>query len=109
MRRARSWGRAVLLPPIRYTNLAVALNTPQVLSPANPDYQTLTDFWTDLKFRLMQGKEIPAKSIHEHAIYSSGPGKAVPVGERVELEYDAAKIAADTITIEVDTPDGQHV
>lgn len=81
----------------------------QILSSAGQVFPSLPDFWSDLKYGLVQDKEIPVKSMHASAIYSSGDGAPVPVGERVELEYDAAKITADTITIEVDTPDGQHV
>jgi hypothetical protein len=41
------------------------------------------------------------------AIYSSGDGLSI-VGERVELVYDATKITADPITVEVNMPDGQR-
>lgn len=81
----------------------------QFPSLAGQMYQSLPEFWSDLKYRLVQDKEIPLKSTHATALYRSTEGEAVPVGERVELEYDAAKIASDTITIQVDTPDGQHV
>lgn len=83
--------------------------TPQFPSPAGQVYQSLPDSWTDLKYKLVQGEEITVKSKRATALYSSTDCHSAPVGEIVELEYDAAKITSDTITIEVDTPDGQHV
>jgi hypothetical protein len=82
---------------------------PQVSSMAGQVFPTLPDFWKDFKYKLVQDKEIPSKSMHTSTLYSSGDGSALPVGERIELAYDASKITCDPITIEVDTPDGQHV
>jgi hypothetical protein len=81
----------------------------QSLSPADRVFESLPDFWSGFRFHLTQGKEIPVKSISERSIYSAGQGNAVPVGEKIELEYDVTKITSDEIRIEVDTPDGQHV
>lgn len=70
-------------------------------------FQSLPDFWSNLKYHLVQDKEIPSKSMHADALYSPGDGVSI-VGERVDLVYDATKITADPITVEVDMPDGQH-
>jgi hypothetical protein len=74
-------------------------------------YPSLPDFWSDLKYRVVQDNEIPLKSMHATTLYSSGGGdfSPDPIGERIELVYDATKITADPITIEVDRPDGLHV
>lgn len=82
--------------------------TAQIPFSAGQVFPMLPDFWSDLKYRLMQDKEIPLKSMRASALYLGGDGGPVPVGERVELVYDAAKIDADTITIAVDSPSGEH-
>jgi hypothetical protein len=94
---------------VRVVVFQPTVGAPQVSSTEGQVYPSLPNFWSDFKIRLKQDKEIPSKSMHASALYSSHHGNGNPVGERLELEYDAAKITADTITIEVDTPDGQHV
>lgn len=84
-------------------------NGEQLVPSAGQVFPSLPDYWSDMKYRLVQDKEIPSKSMRASTLYSSTDGNSVPVGERVELEFDAEKIKDDTITIEVDTPDGQHV
>ena|ERR1700683_2096104 len=81
----------------------------QIPFSAGQVYSSLPDFWSGLKYRIVQEKEIPSKSMRTSTLYSSGDGSSLPVGERIELAYDASKITGDPITIEVDTPDGQHV
>ena len=67
------------------------------------------DFWRDFKIRLIQGKEIPARTIHGTPLYSDDATISGLIGARVDLEYDAAKIKSDDATVEVITPDGQDV
>jgi len=66
------------------------------------------DFWQDFKIRLMQGKEIHARTVHGSPIYLAGDGTVLS-GADVDLEYDAAKIKSDAATVEVIAPDGQNV
>lgn len=70
------------------------------------------DFWRDFKIRLIQGKEIHARTIHGNPVYVAGgtdSSGAALAGANVDLEYDAAKIKSDDATVEVITPDGQDV
>jgi hypothetical protein len=66
------------------------------------------DFWRDFKIRLVQDKEIHARTVAGHPIYLEGDGSILS-GAEVDLEYDAAKIKSDDATVEVITPDGQDV
>jgi hypothetical protein len=66
------------------------------------------DFWRDFNIRLVQDKEIHARTIHGTPIYLEGDGSILK-GAEVDLEYDAAKIKSDDATVEVLTPDGQDV
>jgi hypothetical protein len=66
------------------------------------------DFWREFSIRLMQeGQEIAAKASSGSPLYSLDLG--VLTGAEVDLDYNAAKIQAAPATVEVDTPDGQHV
>jgi hypothetical protein len=65
------------------------------------------DFWRDFKIRLIQGKEIYARTVNGNPLYSYGD--EVLTGAEVDLEYDAAKIKSDDATIEVVAPDGDDV
>jgi hypothetical protein len=66
------------------------------------------DFWREFSIRLVQdGQEITAKASSGSPLYSLDVG--VLTGAEVGLEYDAAKIQSAPATVEVDTPDGQHV
>lgn len=67
-----------------------------------------SDFWRDFKIRLLQGKEIHAKTVHGTPLYTGGDSSILS-GAEVDLEYDAAKIKSDDATVEVITPDGQDV
>jgi hypothetical protein len=66
------------------------------------------DFWRDFKIRLIQGKEIHARSVHGAPLYTGGDASVLS-GAEVDLEYDAAKVKSDNATVEVVTPDGQDV
>jgi hypothetical protein len=66
------------------------------------------DFWRDFKIRLLQGKEIHARSVHGTPLYTGGDSSVLS-GAVVDLEFDAAKIKSDDATVEVMTPDGQDV
>jgi hypothetical protein len=66
------------------------------------------DFWREFSIRLMQdGQEVSAKASLGTPLYSLDLG--VLTGAEVELDYDPAKIQSAPATVEVDTPDGQHV
>ena len=69
------------------------------------------DFWRDFRIRLRQHAEIAPTNVRGQPIYSIGSelGGSMLLGAEVELEYDASKIQSAPATVEVDTPDGQHV
>jgi hypothetical protein len=66
------------------------------------------DFWRDFKIRLLQNKEIHARTVHGTPLYTGGDSRILS-GAVVDLEYDASKIKSDDATVEVITPDGQDV
>ena len=72
-------------------------------------YAYVPDYWKDFKFQLMQDKEIPSKAVHEELLYPPTDSYEVslPIGVRIEFEYDAAKIDDAPVTVKVTTPDGQ--
>lgn len=73
-------------------------------------YQWVPDFWDDFKVRLLQDKEIPAQAVRGGPLYAyEDEGPARVIGARIALEYDAEKIDSEPTTIEVVTPDDQHV
>jgi len=72
------------------------------------------DFWNDFKVRLIQDKEVRPKSSAGAAIFPMwgadgyGPPPA-PIGGRIDVDYDPAKIDTADATVEVLTPDGQDI
>jgi hypothetical protein len=80
----------------------------QLASPPGEVRFRPDDFWREFSIRLVQdGQEITAKASRGSPLYSLDLG--VLTGAEVDLEYDAAKIQSAPATVEVDTPDGQHV
>jgi hypothetical protein len=89
-----------------------ATYAPIVSSDANGARLRSPDFWRDFRIKLLQGKkEIPAQSVEGSPIYVANDveGGSSLSGAIVKLEYSAHKIASDSTTIEVLTPDGQDV
>lgn len=84
-------------------------------NPTNSLYPSFRSFWQDFKIKLLQGdsREIPPLSVDGQSLYpptpADGVGSTWPIGARVDVEYSAKKIDADSATISVDSPDGQHV
>jgi hypothetical protein len=80
--------------------------------PLNPP--AYGDFWNDFKVRLIQDKEVHPKSSGGAAIFPMwgadgyGPPPA-PIGGRIDVDYDPAKIDTADATVEVVTPDGQDI
>ena len=72
------------------------------------------DFWNDFKVRLIQDKEVRPKSTGGAAIFPMwgadgyGPPPS-PIGGRIDVDFDPAKIDTADATVEVLTPDGQDV
>jgi len=72
------------------------------------------DFWSDFKVRLIQDKEVRPKSTAGAAIFplwgsdGNGPPPS-PIGGRIDVDYDPAKIDTADATVEVITPDGQDI
>jgi len=82
-----------------------------VFSP-NAAFTYVPDYWKDFKIQFMQDKEIPSKSVHASLLYPPteiGDGITLPIGVRVEFEYDAAQIDDAPATVRVTTPDGQEI
>ena len=82
-----------------------------VFSP-NSVFAYVPDYWKDFKIQFMQDKEIPSKSVHASLLYPPtdiGDGITLPIGVRVEFEYDAAQIDDAPATVKVTTPDGQEI
>ena len=73
-----------------------------------------SDFWNDFKVRLIQDKEVRQKSSVGAAIFpmwgadGDGPPPS-PIGGRIDVDYDPAKIDTADATVEVLTPDGQDI
>jgi hypothetical protein len=88
--------------PLTHTE-GIPLNTP-----------AYGDFWNDFKVRLIQDKEVHSKSFGGAAIFPMwgadgyGPPPA-PIGGRIDVDYDPAKIDTADATVEVITPDGQDI
>ncbi len=72
------------------------------------------DFWNDFKVRLIQDKEVRQKSSVGAAIFpmwgadGDGPPPS-PIGGRIDVDYNPAKIDTADATVEVLTPDGQDI
>jgi hypothetical protein len=88
--------------PLTHTE-GIPLNTP-----------AYGDFWSDFKVRLIQDKDVRPKSSSGAAIFPMwgadgyGPPPA-PIGGRIDVDYDPAKIDTADATVEVLTPDGQDI
>jgi hypothetical protein len=70
------------------------------------------DFWKDFRFGLSQEDAwIESREIRGEPTYEPGRpnGSSYMNGAQVWLEFDANKIASTDTTVEVFTPDGQHV
>jgi hypothetical protein len=66
------------------------------------------DFWKDFRLGLSQdGGRVEPLSERAEALYNRGEGGLG--GVVVWLEFDARDVASTETSIEVDTPDGQHV
>lgn len=76
---------------------------------AAPDYPP---FWQDFKIKLIQDKEVEAKSVRGRFIYppvynSSGP--VWPTGAAVDLTYAPETVDSVPTTVRVITPDRQRI
>lgn len=70
------------------------------------------DFWRDFEMRALQGsREITPSKVSGTPLYSSDTtdGKAPLDGAMVGLEFEAGKIQCVVTTVDVVTPDGQHI
>lgn len=64
------------------------------------------DFWHDFKFELFQDERLIApRSLHGTPVYDKGGFR----GAEVWLEYDPDQLASETTSVEVVTPDDDHV
>ncbi len=70
------------------------------------------DYWKDFKIQLMQDKEIPSKTVYAELLYpptDQDYGTSLPIGVRVEFEYDAERVDNAPTTVRVTMPDGQEI
>jgi hypothetical protein len=67
--------------------------------------------WRDFQVRLLLGgKSLKARSVgYEGTLMGTGDGDARPTGFIARQEYDVPNATSTDATIEIDTPDGQHV
>ena len=67
--------------------------------------------WKDFQVRLaLGGKSLKARSVgYEGTLMGTGDGGARPTGFIVRQDYDVPNATSTDATIEIDTPDGQHV
>lgn len=95
---------------IVYAEVCFTSDYPSETGDAPEIAQWIPDFWNEYKVRLIQGKEITPLSVRGGPIYAYG-WEYVPLvtGAHIQLTYDAAKIEADPIVIQVVAPDGQTV
>lgn len=78
----------------------------------NAPQERAVDFWRDFQIRVLQGStELTPTKLSGTPLYSSDlvDGKAPLDGAMVALEFDAAKISCTLATVDVTTPDGQHI
>jgi hypothetical protein len=63
-----------------------------------------------VKFRITQNDKELAPSSVEHSPYFAAQrhGPSVVIGEHVKLQFEADKIESTRLTVEIETPDGQH-
>lgn len=85
-----------------------------LLPSADPEtaQERPTDFWRDFQIRVLQGStEIVPNKVSGTPLYSSDTteGKAPLDGAMVGLEFEAGTVQCVTTTVEVVTPDGQHI
>jgi hypothetical protein len=73
-----------------------------------------TGAWKDFRVRLMlNGKALEARNVrYEGTRVATGGGKTAgsrPAGFMIWQEYDASDLPSTDATVEIDTPDGQHI
>jgi hypothetical protein len=81
--------------------------------PYSPDkVPGQTGTWKDFQIRLMlNGETLESRSVRYEGtrMGTGGKGGSRPTGFIVWQEYDASNLASTDATIEIDTPDGQHL
>lgn len=99
------------LPFIVHVDI-VLTTTYQPIPQANSPLwsQWVPDFWNDFKVQLNQDHDLAPTSVRGGPTYTYG-WEDVPLvmGAHIQAIYDANKISADPVTIDVLTPDGQKV
>jgi hypothetical protein len=100
-----------LVLPAAYPEKERGAQAPAVShDPTQTDNLRPENFWQKFQFVLKQnGKIIPTKSIHNKPVYSAATKNSPSTldGQTVWLEYEAKNIANESISIEVNTPDGK--
>ena len=88
-----------------YPQAAASANKVAKERGINPQLQ---DFWRDFCLGLSQNnKWIEPRNERAEAVYDRGEGGLG--GTVIWLEFDAHDVVSDEITVEVETPDGQHI
>jgi hypothetical protein len=94
---------AVIAHPVQKGSRSSEATTYSLRSP---------DFWRDFQFQMLQRDSIiEPRNFSGVATYTAtdGEGGSSLSGATVWLEFDAKDLSSDDATVEVDTPDGQHV
>jgi hypothetical protein len=75
-------------------------------------YMRLAPLPNSVKIKVFQNKREIIPETDTRLAYAEpldGPSELPPNGEKVQLEFDAAKIDSSTCTIVIDTPNDQHL
>jgi hypothetical protein len=103
--------RVNLVLPAAYPEKERGAQAPAVTHDPNQTANLRPEnFWQKFQFAVKQnGKTIPTKSIHNKPVYSAATKNTPSTldGQTVWLEYDAKSIANESISVEVNTPDGK--
>jgi hypothetical protein len=103
--------RVTLVLPAAYPEKERGAQAPSVSrDQKQTDALRPENFWQKFQFTLKQnGKTILPKSIHNQPVYSAATKNSPSTldGQTVWLEYDARNVANESISMEVNTPDGK--
>jgi hypothetical protein len=86
----------------------VVIDFTQTYPPNNTTAMQLGDFWNNFEVHLIQGAEIPTRSVKGTPILSDQTASGY-IGAIIVADYDAAKIQSGPATVVVTGPDGAKV
>jgi hypothetical protein len=86
----------------------VVIDFTQTYPPNDTTAMQLGDFWNNFQVHLMQGGEIPTRSVRGTPILSDQTASGY-IGAIIVADYDPAKIQSGPATVVVTGPDGARV